>query len=71
MIYVYNYKEENERMIREQNRLNSQLILNQLQRQINNVSNSRREEEGRYHERRDNYIRDGYSRSASISHSHQ
>jgi hypothetical protein len=29
--------------------------LNQLQRQTKNGSNSRHEEEGRYHERRDNY----------------
>jgi hypothetical protein len=32
-------------------------ILNQLHRQAKNGSDSRQEEEGRYHERRDNYRR--------------
>jgi hypothetical protein len=45
--------------------------LNQLQRKTRNGSNSRWEEEGRYHERGDNYIIVGYSRSANITHRHQ
>jgi hypothetical protein len=43
-------------------------ILNQLHRQTRNGSDSRQEEEGRYHERRDNYRRDRHSRSASRNH---
>jgi hypothetical protein len=45
-------------------------ILNQLQRKTKNESNSRHEEEGRYYERRYNYIRYGYSISDSITHRH-
>jgi hypothetical protein len=39
-----------------------------LQRQTKNGSNSKQEEEGRYHERRDNHMKDGYSRSTSRTH---
>jgi hypothetical protein len=42
--------------------------LNQLQIQMKKGSNSRQEEEGRFHERRDDRGRDGYSRSASKAH---
>jgi hypothetical protein len=42
--------------------------LNQLQRQTKN--GSKQEEEGRYHERRDDHGRVGYSRSASRAHRH-
>jgi hypothetical protein len=58
--------------MREQNQINAQVMqsLNQLQRQARNGSNSRWEEEGRYHERRDNYRRVGYSRSARRTHRH-
>jgi hypothetical protein len=44
--------------------------LNQLQRQAKNGSDSRHEEEGRHHERRDNYRRPSHSRSASRTHRH-
>jgi len=56
--------------MREKNEINSQLIqiLNMLQRQTKNGSNSRWEEEGRYHERRDKYKRFGYLRNARITH---
>ena len=42
--------------------------LNQLQRQANNELDSRQEEEGRHHERIDNYRRTGHSRSVSRTH---
>jgi hypothetical protein len=65
-IEVWSYKEDNERLIREENQINSQVmqILNYLQRQINNGSNSKPEEEGICHERIDDHKRVGYSRSA-------
>jgi hypothetical protein len=71
-IEVKSYKEDNERLMREKNQINSQVMqsLNQLHRQAKNGSDSRQEEEGRYHERRDNYKRDGHSRSASRTHRH-
>jgi hypothetical protein len=71
-IEVQSYKEDNERLIREQNQINSQVMqsLNQLQRKTKNGSNSKQEEEGRCHERRDDHRRTGYSRSASRTHRH-
>jgi hypothetical protein len=56
----------------EHNQINAQMMqsLNQLQRQAKNGSGSRHEEEGRHHERRDNYRRPSHSRSASITHRH-
>jgi hypothetical protein len=67
---VQSYKEDNVRLTRKQNQINVQVIqiLNQLHRQTNNGPNSKHEEEGRCHERRDNRRRDGYSRSASRTH---
>jgi hypothetical protein len=41
-----------------------------LHRQTKKGSNSRQEEEGRCHERRDDHGRVGYSRSASRAHGH-
>jgi hypothetical protein len=69
-IEVQSYKEDNERLMREKNQINAQVMqsLNQLQRQTKNGSNSRREEEGRYRERRDNYNRASYSRSDRRNH---
>jgi hypothetical protein len=54
-IEVQSYKEDNERLMREKNKINSQVmkILNQFHRQKNNGSNSKDEEEGICHERRD------------------
>jgi seryl-tRNA synthetase len=71
-IEVQSYKEDNEKMMREQNQINAQImqILNQLHRQENNGSDSRQEEEGRHHERGDNYIRSSHSRSSSRIHIH-
>jgi hypothetical protein len=71
-IEVQSYKEDNEKLMREQNQINSQVMqsLNQLHRQEKNGSDSRQEEEGRHHERRDNYKRVGHSRSASRTHRH-
>jgi hypothetical protein len=71
-IEVQSYKEDNEKMMREQNQINAQVMqsLNQLHRQEKNGSDSRQEEEGKHHERRDNYKRVGHSRSASIIHRH-
>jgi hypothetical protein len=56
-IEVQSYKEDNERLMREQNQINSQVMqsLNQLQRKTKRGSNSKQEEEGRYHERRDDH----------------
>jgi hypothetical protein len=56
-IEVKSYKENNERLMREQNQINAQVmqILNQLHRQVNKGLGSKHEEEGRHHERRDNY----------------
>jgi hypothetical protein len=69
---VQSYKEDNERLIREKNQLNAQVIqiLNQLQRKNNNGSKSKHEEEGRCHERRDYHRRTGYSISARKNHRH-
>jgi FtsZ-binding cell division protein ZapB len=71
-IEVHSYKEDNEKLMREQNQINSQVmkILNQLQRKTDNGSKSKHEEEGIYHERRDNDRRDGYSRSVGRTHRH-
>jgi hypothetical protein len=71
-IEVKSYKEYNERLMREQNHMNSHVmqILNQLHRQARNRSDSRQEEEEIYHERRDKYIRDSHSKSASRTHRH-
>jgi hypothetical protein len=70
---VQSYKEENERMMREKIQINAQVLqsLNQLQRKMKKESNSRQEEEGRCHERRDDRGRASYSRSASRAHRHQ
>jgi hypothetical protein len=64
------YKADNERLMREKNQINYRVFqsLNQLQRQMKKGSNSRQEEEGRCHERRDDRGRVGYSRSASRAH---
>jgi hypothetical protein len=63
-IEVHSYKVDNERLMREKIQINSrvQQSLNQLQRKTKN--GSKQEEEGRYHERRDDHGRAGYSRSA-------
>jgi hypothetical protein len=67
---VQSYKEDNERLMREKSQINARVlyILNQLQDQSNN--GSKQEEEGRYHERRDDHGKAGYSRSDSRSHRH-
>jgi len=59
-------------MITEQNQINGQVMqsLNQFQREAKNGSISRHEEEGIYHQRRDNYRRVGYFRSALRTHRH-
>ena len=58
--------------MKEQNQINFQLIqiLNQLHRQAKKGSGSRHEEGGKQHERRDNYIRVGYSRGVIRMHRH-
>ena len=67
---VQRYKENNRRLTREKSQINARVlqILNQLQRQTNN--GSKQEEEGRYHEIRDDRGRDGYSRSDRRAHRH-
>jgi hypothetical protein len=67
---VHSYKEDNERIMREKSQINYRVLwsLNQLQRQTKKGSNSRQEEEGKCHERRDDRGRVGYSRSASRAH---
>jgi FtsZ-binding cell division protein ZapB len=69
---VQSYKEDNERLMREKIQINAQVlhILNQFQRKTKKGSNSRQEEEGRCHERRDYHGRVGYSRSASRARGH-
>jgi hypothetical protein len=69
---VQRYKVDNKRLMREKIQINAQVLqsVNQLQRQTKKGSNSRQEEEGRCHERRDDHGRDGYSRSDSRSHGH-
>jgi hypothetical protein len=69
-IKVKSYKVDNERLIREHNQMNAQVmqILNQLQRKTKNGSNSKQEEEGIWHERRDDHSRIGYSRSDRTTH---
>jgi uncharacterized membrane protein YgaE (UPF0421/DUF939 family) len=69
---MQSYKIDNEKMMREQNQTNAQVmqILNQLHRQANNGSNSRQEERGRHYEKQDNYKRVGHSRSARRTHIH-
>jgi hypothetical protein len=71
-IEVHSYKEENERLMREKNKINSQVmqILIQLHRKANNGSNLRKEEEGRHYERRNDYKRIDHSRSAIRNHRH-
>ena len=55
-IEVQSYKADNERLMREQNHINSQVlqILNHFHMQEMNGSDLRQEEEERYHERRGN-----------------
>ena len=69
---VQSYKEDNEILMRDKIQINAQVLqrLNQLQRQTKKGSNSRQEEEGRFHERRDDCGRVGYSRSSSRAHGH-
>jgi hypothetical protein len=69
-IEVQSYKEDNERLMKEQNQINAQVMqsLNQLHRETKKGSCSRHEEGGRQHERRDNYKGASYSRSASRTH---
>jgi hypothetical protein len=71
-IEVQSYKEDNERLMREQNQINAQVLqsLNQLHGKARNGSDLRQEEEEIYHERRGNYRRDAHSRSASRTHRH-
>jgi hypothetical protein len=59
-------------MMREKNQINAQMMqsLNRLHRQAKNGLDSRQEEEGTHHERRDNYRRVGHSRSCNINHRH-
>jgi hypothetical protein len=67
---VHTYKVDNERLIREKNQINAQVmkILNQLQWKTKNGSNSKQEDEGRCHERRYDNKRTGYSRSSIKNH---
>jgi hypothetical protein len=67
---LHSYKADNERMMREKIQIKYRVLqrLNQLQRQMENESNLREEEEGRCHERRNDHGRVGYSRSASRAH---
>jgi hypothetical protein len=67
---VQSYKADNERLMREKSQINVRVLqsLDQLQRQTKKGSNSRQEEEGRCHERRNARGRAGYSRSASRAH---
>jgi hypothetical protein len=69
---VQSYKADNERLMREKSQINARVLqrLNLLQRKMKKGSNSRQEEEGRCHERRDDHGRDGYSISASKAHRH-
>jgi hypothetical protein len=71
-VEMHSYKEDNEKMVREQNQINVQVmkILNRLHRQEKNGSSSRQEEDGKHHERRDNYRRVGHSRSIGRTHEH-
>jgi hypothetical protein len=52
---VKSFKSENEKLMKEHNQINDQMIqiLNQLQIQSRNRSGSRQREEGRKHETRD------------------
>jgi hypothetical protein len=69
---VHSYKANNERLMREKSQINARVLqrLYQLQRQMKKGSNSRKEEEGRCHERRDYHGRVGYYRSARRAHGH-
>jgi hypothetical protein len=69
-IEVQSYKEKNERLMREQNQINYQVmqILNQLHRKERNGSDLRQEKEEIFHERRGNYRRVSHSRSSSKNH---
>ena len=71
-IEVQSYKADNERLVREYTQINSRVMqrLNQLQRKTKRGSNSKQEEEGMYHEIRDDHGRDGYSRSTSRARGH-
>jgi hypothetical protein len=71
-IEVHIYKAYNERSMREKIKINDQVmqIVNQLHRKARNGSVLRHEEEGKYHERRDNYRRFCHSRSSSRNHRH-
>jgi hypothetical protein len=62
-IEVQSYKVDNEKMMKEHNQTNTQMMqsINQLQRQARNGLGSRQGEEGRQYERRDNYRRDNQS----------
>jgi hypothetical protein len=68
-IEVQSYKVENERLIREQNQITTQVMqsLNQFHRETNNGSKLKHEEERRCHERRDDCRRVGYSTNSSIT----
>jgi hypothetical protein len=59
-------------MMREKNQINAQImqILNHWQRQAKNGSDSRHEEEGRTHERRDKYRRTSHSIISRGTHRH-
>jgi hypothetical protein len=69
---VQSYKEDNERLMREKIQINARVLqsLNQLQRKTKKGSNSKQEEEGRFHERREDHGRVGYSRSANRTRRH-
>jgi hypothetical protein len=69
---VQSYKEDNERLMREKIQINARVLqsLNQLQRKMKKVSNSKQEEEGRFHERREDHGRIGYSGSSNRTHRH-
>ena len=71
-IEVQSYKAYNERLMREKNQINDQVmqILNHMHRKMDNGSNSKQDEEGRCHERRDDCRKTGYSRSARKNHRH-
>ena len=58
--------------MREKNQIKSQVMqrLNPLYRKARNGSDSRQEEEGIYHERRDKYRRDSHSISVIRTHRH-
>jgi FtsZ-binding cell division protein ZapB len=63
---VQSYKEDNERLVKEKSQINARV----LQRKMKKGSKSIQEEEGKYHERRNDHGRDVYSISASRAHGH-